>query len=237
VAGHVERPQDLSAERRLLIGAYFSHEYSIEAAALNNPSIVAAPDQSGLGHGDLRFIMSLRAIGEGHISSIEFRSGVIGADGQLRIDEPGPYPGTGSRTGAVYDKAFFSMRLNELGAMNEIADDILDSLTDQFTIGQIEEAILDLDRRGVDRSIAFETTRIIHWLASSNYEVTFPESSDVSERVIFPAGPTESRGMEDARFVRFNDSDGSVRYYATYTAFDGHQILPPFPAMTTRTPT
>jgi predicted GH43/DUF377 family glycosyl hydrolase len=226
VAGYIERPRDLSAERRLLIGAYFTHEYSIEAAALNNPSIVAAPDQSGLGQGDLRFIMSLRAIGEGHISSIEFRSGVIGTDGRVRMDEPGPHPSTGSRTAAIYDKAFFSMRLRELGAMNEIADDILDSLTDRFTIGQIEAAILDLDRQGVDRSIAFETTRIIHWLASSNYTVTFSASSEVSERVIFPAGPTESRGMEDARFVRFTDDHGSVSYYATYTAFDGHQILP-----------
>lgn len=225
VAGYVERPRDLSPERQLLIGAYFTHEYSIEAGALNNPSIVAAPDQSGLGPGDLRFIMSLRAIGEGHISSIEFRSGVIGVDGQLRMDEPGPYPTTGSRTGDIHDKSFFSMRLTELGAMNEIAGDILDSMADHFTIGQLEASILDLDRRGVDRSIAFETFRIIHWLASSNYSVAYSESSDVSERVIFPAGPTESRGMEDARFVRFADG-GSVRYYATYTAFDGHQILP-----------
>jgi len=226
VIGYIERPQDLSAERRLLIGAYFTHEYSIEAAALNNPSIVPAPDQSGLGQGELRFIMSLRAIGEGHLSSIEFRSGVIGADGQLRIDEPGPHPRTGSRTAAIYDKAFFSMRLTELGAMNDISRSLLDSLTDNFTIEQVEAAILQLDRQGVDRSIAFETTRIIHWLASSNYTVSFAWDSDLSDCVIFPAGPTESHGMEDARFVRFTHKDGSVRYFATYTAFDGHQILP-----------
>jgi predicted GH43/DUF377 family glycosyl hydrolase len=63
-------------------------------------------------------------------------------------------------------------------------------------------------------------------LASSSYRVAFPSEVDVSERVLFPNGPTESRGMEDARFVRFVDDDGSVTYYATYTAFDGHQILP-----------
>jgi predicted GH43/DUF377 family glycosyl hydrolase len=226
VVESIERPGDLSAERRLLIGAYFTHEYSIEAAALNNPSIVPAPDQSGLGRGERRFIMSLRAIGEGHISSIEFRSGVIGSDGQPRMDEPGPCPRTGNRTAAIYDKDFFTTRLMELGALNEISASVLDSLSDHFTIEQVEAAIVDLDHQGIDRSIAFETTRTIHWLASSNYTLAFAEESHVSERVIFPAGPTESRGMEDARFVRFTHDDGSVRYYATYTAFDGFQILP-----------
>ncbi|MGH8915263.1 MAG: glycoside hydrolase family 130 protein [Acidimicrobiia bacterium] len=226
VAGHIDRPDDLSTARRLLIGAYFTHEFSIEATAINNPSIVPAPDQSGLAEGELAFIMSLRAIGEGHMSSIEFRTGVIAGDGKIRVDEPRSFPRTGARAPHTYDKAFFSTRLAELGALNEIANRVLDSLSDRFTIQQIEAAVLDLDRHGLDRSIAFETTRIMHWLASSNYTVTFAADADLSERVIFPAGPTESRGMEDARFVRFNGDDGSVLYYATYTAFDGHQILP-----------
>ena len=170
--------------------------------------------------------MSLRAIGEGHLSSIEFRSGVVGSDGQPRMDEPGRYPRTGDRTPTTYDREFFTTRLRELGALNEIARDVLAELPDHFTIEQVEAAILHLDRRGIDRSIAAETTRIIHWLASSNYTLNFGAESQVSERVIFPAGPTESRGMEDARFVRFTHDDGSVRYYATYTAFDGFQILP-----------
>jgi predicted GH43/DUF377 family glycosyl hydrolase len=116
--------------------------------------------------------------------------------------------------------------LMELGALNEISGPILDSLSDQFTIEEVEAAIRNQDRRVADRSIAFETTRAIHWLASSNYSLEFDPRSDFSERVIFPAGPTESRGMEDARFVRFTDEDGSERYFATYTAFDGFQILP-----------
>src|SRR6185436_4045201 len=65
--------------RRLLIGAYFTNEYSIEGAALFNPSIVPAPDQSGTRPAEQRFVMSLRAVGEGHISSIEFRTGLIDA--------------------------------------------------------------------------------------------------------------------------------------------------------------
>jgi predicted GH43/DUF377 family glycosyl hydrolase len=226
VVEHIDFPEDLSLDRRMLIGAYFTHEYSIEAAALNNPSIVPAPDQSGLDAGELRFIMSLRAIGEGHISCIEFRSGIIGRDGEPRVDDPGPQPGTGRRTPSLYERGFFTSRLMELGALNDISGPILDSLEDQFTIEQVEAAILQQDRRVADRSIAFETIRAIHWLASSNYALEFDPASRLSERVIFPAGPTESQGMEDARFVRFTEDDGSVRYFATYTAFDGFQILP-----------
>jgi predicted GH43/DUF377 family glycosyl hydrolase len=156
----------LSPDRRRLIGAYFTHEYSIEAAALGNPSIVVAPDQSGLDHGEARFVMSLRAIGEGHISSIEFRSGVVASDGNVRLLPPGPFAETGVTS-------------SEPG--------------------------------------------------SSGYRTSFSASTDVSERVLFPSTATESHGMEDARFVRFVDDDGDdgdVTYYATYTAFDGHQILP-----------
>ena len=88
-------------------------------------------------------------------------------------------------------------------------------------------AVEALDNDGIDRPLSGETTRFLHWLASSNYRVSFPSSSEISERVLFPSGPTESHGMEDARFVRFvDDDDGSITYYSTYTAFDGHQILP-----------
>lgn len=226
VAGLVQNPGELSLDRKLLIGAYFTHEYAIEAAALNNPSIVPAPDQGGLGPGELRFVMSLRAIGEGHMSSIEFRSGVLGVDGQIRFDDPGPYPVTGNRTHAIYDKAFFTSRLMELGVLNDISGPVLDALSDEFTIDEVGTAISEHVHHTADRSIAFETVRTIHWLASSNYSLEFDPSSSPSERVIFPAGPTESQGMEDARFVRFTDDDGSTRYYATYTAFDGFQILP-----------
>jgi predicted GH43/DUF377 family glycosyl hydrolase len=226
VAGQVPPSLDISTARRLLIGAYFTHEYSIEATALNNPSIVASPDQSRARDGELAFIMSLRAIGEGHISSIEFRTGVILPDGGLLVDDPGQFPNTGRRTSVLFEKSFFATRLVELGALNELATDLLGALPDRFGIDHVESAIADMDRLGVDRSMAYETARIIHWLASSNYSVSFEPGSEVSERVIFPASPTESRGMEDARFVRFRDDDGSVGYYATYTAFDGHQILP-----------
>ncbi len=216
----------LSLERRRLIGAYFTHEYSIEAAALGNPSIVAAPDQSGLDSGEVRFIMSLRAIGEGHISSIEFRSGVVTADAGVRLDPVSPFAATGERTPHAYDKRFFTTKLDDLAMLNEIEERILGRLEDRFTMVELEAAIAALDDEGIERSISGETTHVLHWLASSNYRTSFPATIDVSERVLFPSGPTESQGMEDARFVRFVDDDGAVTYYATYTAFDGHQILP-----------
>ena len=76
----------LNKTQRCLIGAYFMHEYSFESAALFNPSIVLHPDQSGAPEGGCRFILSLRAVGEGHISSLTFRSGTIGPNGSVMVD-------------------------------------------------------------------------------------------------------------------------------------------------------
>ena len=226
VAGLTAGADDLTTERQLLIGAYFTHEYAIEAAALSNPSIVTAPDQSGLGAGERRFILSLRAIGEGHLSSIEFRSGVIDASGRIAVDEPSRFTSIGERREPLYQRHAFRVKLHELGVLNEMAGLVLDPLPAEFTLAQLEAAIADLHAGGIDRVVAYETTRIIHWVAASNYTIEFAAESDISERVIFPSSPAESQGMEDARFVRFSHDDGSIVYYAVYTAFDGFQILP-----------
>jgi predicted GH43/DUF377 family glycosyl hydrolase len=227
VAVYVSDPAAVSAERRLLIGAYFTHEYAVEAAALFNPSVVAAPDQSGLASGALRIVMSLRAVGEGHLSSIEFRSGVLDADGGLVIDEPGPKVLGGVRTPPRYfNKARFAAKLLELGAVNDLSSSVLNRLGEQFTLADLETSLSGLEVHGPPPAVWFETVKIVRMLASSNYVTTFPADSALAERVIFPAGPNESRGMEDARFVRFRAADGSVTYYATYTAYDGFSILP-----------
>ncbi len=216
-----------SVDRQRLTGAYFTHEYSIEAAALGNPSIVAAPDQSGLAAGEVRFVLSLRAVGEGHISSIEFRTGVVGADASIRLDEGSRFAVTGDKTPHAYDKDFFTTKLDDLAVLNDVGALVLDRLRDRFTMTELEAAIDALEKDdGIEPSISGETTHVLHWLATSNYSTSFPASVELSERVLFPSGPTESRGMEDARFVRFVGDDGAVTYYATYTAFDGHQILP-----------
>jgi len=226
VARHIENVEDLSEDRRLLIGSYFTHEYAIEGAALSNPSIVSAPDQSGLRQGEQRFVMSLRAIGEGHISSIEFRTGLIDPSGGITVDSPSHFPVIGDRRSPTYDKEHFAAKLEELGAMDDIARACLDALPPHFTLDRLEDALGGIERQGIDHSVWAHTTKVIHWLASSNYNTLFPTDSEISDRVIFPAGPTESHGMEDARFVRFVHENGRVIYYATYTAYDGSQILP-----------
>jgi predicted GH43/DUF377 family glycosyl hydrolase len=219
--------KSLSQERRLLIGAYFTHEYSIEAAALFNPSIVPAPDQDGLTSGQQRFIMSVRAVGEGHVSSVGFRAGVIDERCNLTFDQVSNYAITGRRKTPLYEKHLFGSKLAELGAHNEITALVLDPLPERFTFDDLERTLVSLDEKGVfPPVIAHETLKLIHLLASSNYLVEYPHDSPVSERVIFPAGPRETQGMEDARFVRFAHDNGSVVYYATYTAFDGLEVLP-----------
>lgn len=227
LAAHIPDPGAVSVERRLLIGAYFMHEYAVEAAALFNPSIVQAPDQSGIAIGSTRFVMSLRAVGEGHLSSIEFRTGVLDADSGITIDEPGSTLVGGRRTPPVYfKKARFVTKLLELGAHNDLSSSVMNRLGLQFTLDELEASLSGLEVHGPPPAVRFETVKIIRMLASSNYVTTFPADSQLAERVIFPAGPNESRGMEDARFVRFTADDGRVVFYATYTAYDGFSILP-----------
>ncbi len=235
LAQRVSVPTGLSTARRELIGAYFTQEYAIEAAALSNPSMVAAPDQSGLAPGETRFVMSLRAIGEGHVSCIEFRSGVIDGDLAVTVEPPTRYAATGTRSGADYDKSRFRAKLAELGALNAASEAVLVRVGSTFSLMDLEAAMGEV-HAGVNGPLSTElhltelmlaeTMHLLHWLASSSYRLSFAGVADLSERVIFPGGPTESSGMEDLRLVRFVEEDGELRYYGTYTAFDGHQILP-----------
>lgn len=227
VAPLIANADALSDERRALIGSYFTHEYAIEAAALFNPSIVPAPSQSGLPRGAQRVVISLRAVGEGHLSSIEFRCGVIDAHGTLTIEPAGSHLVQGLRTPpAHFEKSTFEAKLRELGGINELSTGVLGRLGARFTPEELEASVDALEAHGPPHAIWFETVKMIRVLASSNYVTTFPADSNLDERVIFPAGPNETRGMEDARFVRFVDADGGAKYYATYTAYDGFGILP-----------
>jgi predicted GH43/DUF377 family glycosyl hydrolase len=226
VASRIEDTAALSSEQLLLIGAYFTHEYAIEAAALSNPSIVVAPDQDGLQVGETRFVMSLRAIGEGHMSSIEFRSGVVDAAGNVEVDAPSQFVGTARHQTPIYDRALFSTKLTELRAYGPSAAAVLERLPDHFTLQQLETEIRRVNSESDSDVEGARMTRTLHWLASSNYESSFSAESLLSERVLFPSAPAESCGMEDARFVRFTREDDSVVYFAPYTAYDGYQILP-----------
>jgi predicted GH43/DUF377 family glycosyl hydrolase len=220
----------VSEERMLLLGAYFTHEYSLEAAALFNPSIVPHPDQSDLPPGSLRFILSLRATGEGHISSITFRTGFLDDKGNITINAPTRYCLEPAQVpNASYDKHLFELKLRELGLADDFSRQVLQGLGDAFTVEELRTSVLatlkQLRARDEERQFA---ARKILMLAQSNYEVQFPADSRLSERVLFPTTPSQSNGIEDARFVLFTDDDGIKTYYATYTAYDGKLILPQF---------
>jgi predicted GH43/DUF377 family glycosyl hydrolase len=153
----------LNKTQRGLIGAYFLNEYSFEASALFNPSIVRHPDQTGAPEHGCRFILSLRAVGEGHVSSLTFRSGTIAADGSVSVDPTA-----------------------RLASVPKIRSRTCTPHGDEI-------------------------------------EVAFRPDEELSERVIFPTTDSQSNGIEDARFVEFND-DGQKMFYATYTAYSGRAI-------------
>lgn len=230
VLPHIFTERPLSRNRQLLIGALFSGEYALESAALFNPSIVPHPDQTGLPAGALRFVMSLRATGEGHISSIEFRSGVICADGQIMLDSVSRYLTVPEiLPNPDYRKERFVSKLYEMCADSDYCSTVMEPLGEIFTLSDLRAAIAATRRKF--RPNTRELTRTlerIQWLADSNYELRFPPHLAMSERIIFPVSSNESNGIEDARFVRFTEDDGSMMYYATYTAYNGRSILPQF---------
>ncbi|MFP4106467.1 MAG: glycoside hydrolase family 130 protein [Phycisphaerae bacterium] len=223
----ISEPQKLSETRRLLIGAYFTMEYSIESAALFNPSIVVHPNQSDLDDGDLRFLMSLRATGEGHISSIVFRRGVFHTSGEISFDPPPRYAYS---TRPIPDSKFYKRRfirkLRDTQLCKGTAYMILDLLRDQFTASELRSAIDKAIQIIEPTADSLNTIKEMVWLSHANYQLSFPADCLPAETVIFPATETESRGMEDLRLVRFTDDDGQHLYYGTYTAFDGMNIHP-----------
>jgi predicted GH43/DUF377 family glycosyl hydrolase len=220
---------EMSQQRRLLIGSYFLAEYSLESAALFNPSIVPDPDQTGLPPGALRFILSLRATGEGHISSITFRSGIIYPDHRIEVftaagflTEPRQIPNP------LYEKPQFTKKLSELGLLSEFTGQVMDKLGELFALEELRTSLeAELQKsRSSDTAVCQDTAHGIWMLARSNYEVQFQPKQSLSERIIFPATPSQRNGVEDARFVCFANDDGTQVYYATFTAFDGKVIMP-----------
>jgi predicted GH43/DUF377 family glycosyl hydrolase len=221
-------PQQLERNQRLLIGAYFTMEYSIEAAAFFNPSIMEDPDQSRTEPGETRIILSFRATGEGHISSIVFRSALIDQDNLITVDPPGRLLDSPEHVrNHVYKKASFMSKLSEMQPFDNPAYAAIEQkLTKTFTYEELKRYVDETSRLpGMDGTTA-HFLREIMWLASSHYEMDFSLDTDISERVIFPIADTEKRGIEDARFVRFKDDNQQQSYYATYTAYDGTSILP-----------
>lgn len=219
--------KSLSLKKKLLIGSFFTTEFSIESTAFFNPSIVESPDQSHLQAGQKRIIVSFRATGEQHISSIVFRQGIIDKDNSLKFQPEGSLvdkPEVIKRY--VYKKKSFLKKLSEMNIQKEILNTVMDKLGDKFIYGELKRSIeISLKQVEVTPS-KMKVIEAILWLAKSHYEVKFSLDTAISERVIFPVSYTEINGIEDARFVKFIDDNGEVTYYGTYTAYDGFTILP-----------
>jgi len=228
VVGHVPDISKLTEQQQLLIGSYFTAEYSVEAAALFNPSMVQVTSLETDPQGSCRFIMSFRAIGEGHISSIEFRSGIIDKNNDLYFDPQSNYVRTPRiHTDSSYNRELFDLKLRDMGASNKVTKWLLSDLADKFTFTALREKIDEhLNGTKIRASDKKDVIEKAMWLARSNYEILFRLDHQISERVLFPRSESESGGIEDARFVRFVEDDGTVIYYAPYTAYDGETILP-----------
>lgn len=217
----------LSDERKMLIGSYLTMEYSIESAAFFNPSMFEDIDQNNLYDGEKRILISFRATGEGHISSVVFRRGILDNNNDLVMMPVGKHVDMAEVTHKkLYDKARFIKRMNQMQIPEQYSDIIMESLPNRFEYFAFKKAV---DVVLGDKSISAEKRMALEevtWLADSFYDVEFKRDSDISSRVLFPISDSESKGIEDARFVRFTESDGTQKTYATYTAYNGHTILP-----------
>ncbi|MFP5079561.1 glycoside hydrolase family 130 protein [Pedobacter sp. JCM 36344] len=218
--------EDLEKYHRLLIGSYFTHEYSIESAAFFNPSIVDDPDQSDLVEGERRVIISFRAVGEGHISSVVFRRALIDRNNDITVIPAGNYIDEAEVIkNAVYNKKLFLKKGADSKIQVEVLDEVGVQLEDKFDYATLRKIILDSKNLQEEDMKKLEYDKIL-WLSDTYHEISFSRDTDISDRVIFPISEFERKGIEDARFVRFVKEDGSIVYYATYTAFDGAMIMP-----------
>jgi len=218
--------EELSTYRKLLLGSYFTHEYSIESAAFFNPSIIEDPDQSDLEEGEKRMIISFRAVGEGHISSIAFRRALIDKNNNIEVIGAGNYIDEAEIIrNATYNKKLFfekaAITQIDIGSLKEIEG----QLEETFEYAHLRRIILESQKLEMDDIKKLEYDKML-WLADSYYEIVFSLDTDISDRVIFPISEFERKGIEDARFVKFVDDDGTYAYYATYTAYDGAMIMP-----------
>jgi predicted GH43/DUF377 family glycosyl hydrolase len=214
-------PGDLSHftdQKKLLTGAFFTKEYSIQSAALFNPSIVAHPYQQGLQPGEQRFIMSLRATGEGHISSIIFQTGIINKDGSVLLDMPADYfTRLKKNENYLYDKkAIIKWSLSIEGFDNNVTD----MLPENFDLTEAKN-ILTYNLK-TNQSL-IRSTALLEEMLEMNYELESDPGLPINGNVLFPNAKGECMGMEDTRFVKFEDNGQSI-YYGTYTAYDGKQI-------------
>lgn len=215
--------QTVTDDQAQLIGAYFTQEYALESTALFNPSMVAHPDQSGVAPGELRFLMTVRSVGEGHISSIQLRSGLLGnAPHTLRVDPPGR-PRTGRHRPASLSREVVLAAVADRTVGVRAAE--LRPLLPERVDGTNLDHVLDrLQQEYLVRSRGTAAVEQVRWVHACDYGVDFDGTGPLADAALQPSAPDESRGMEDARCTRFVEQDGSVTYLATYTAYDGEAV-------------
>ncbi len=216
----------LNEYTKYLIGSYFTNEYSIESAAFFNPSIILDPDQNYLEEGQLRILISFRAVGEGHISSVVFRRAIIDKHNNITIMPVGNYIDEADKMHAmIYQKKLFLKKAEEADINREFIEEVNNRLPDRFNYEDLKQLILEAKAKTTDEDLLIQYKQILS-LSDSYRKITFSKDTDISDRVIFPISDYESKGIEDARFVRFTKENGKVIYYATYTAYDGVHIMP-----------
>ncbi|HEY9002964.1 MAG TPA: glycoside hydrolase family 130 protein [Mucilaginibacter sp.] len=220
-------PEELTSYRKLLMGSYFTHEYSIESAAFFNPSIIEDPDQSELEAGQKRLIISFRAVGEGHISSIAFRRAIIDRNSKIEVLPVGNYVDEAEiiRNTTTFEKKLFFEKIVTARIDPKIVKELKGQLDEKFDYDTLQRTVLSLQHKDINDSKKTEYEKIL-WLSDSYSSISFSLDTDISDRVIFPMSELERKGIEDARFVKFSDNGGPATYYATYTAFDGALIMP-----------
>ena len=219
-------PDELDEYTRLLIGSYFTHEYSIESAAFFNPSVVEDPDRSNLEEGQQRVIISFRAVGEGHVSSVVFRRALIDKHNNITVIPAGNYIDEAERVrNAVYKKELFIKKGEDEGINAQFLKKVDEKLGDTFDYEALKKIVIEA-KAETDDDRTIKQYNLILALSDSYRKISFSRDTDISDRVIFPISDLESKGIEDARFVKFTRENGTVVYYATYTAFDGVYIMP-----------
>lgn len=217
----------ISDQRTLLIGAYFTMDYALEAAAIFNPSIVRMPDAGELPPGSARFGLSLRAVGEGHLSSIVFRSGVIGPDNSIKLDEPTErYRALNPVPNAEFDTHELQEILEQLGRCGPLECEILRRVEDTFSVAELATVLESIKADSVSQAELARAKETLLSLVGSNYRIEIPEGVSISEVALLPSSANESRGIEDLRLVAFEEDNGARCMYGTYTAYNGHAAFP-----------
>ncbi len=221
-----DSPGSLPLDRKLLAGACFTQEYAIEAAALFNPSMVPHFDQADLPEGARRFILTMRGVGEGHISSIEFRTGIVTADLEVLVDDPGRVTALPELVPTSYSKKVFQQHYGSRRLDGESADFVFERLPETFDRHELDVVLSALRRQHRTRGSVASAIERFEWMAASTYSIRFAADTEVGHRVVHPIGPAEAHGLEDVRMVAYTGADGSAEYRGTYTAFTGERVAP-----------